>query len=131
MADPKLAKVSVTFQTTDDDKREESILDLQLLDKTDNLVARASDSWGKFENNTTNGPFSLTVLDPVALSDLKPGGTFRMAWTPWHDDTLGNSDEWHFNLFADLVFSDDEHVVVDENKLKMGYNYDDVLTFGL
>ena len=99
--------------------------------KDDNIVARASDSWGKFDNNTTNGPFNLEIYNPAQRSDLKPGGTVRLSWTPWHDDTTGNSDEWHFNLFVDMVFSDSSHTIVDENTLKMGLKYDDVLTFGL
>lgn len=131
MAEPILQTVSVTFQTTDDDKREESIVDIQVLDKDENIVARASESWGKFDNNTTNGPFPLEIFTPAARSDLKPDGTVRLSWTPWHDDTTGNSDEWHFNLFVDLVFSDSSHMIVDENTLKLAYKYNDVLTFGL
>ena len=82
MSEPTLQTVSVTFQTTDDDKREESIVDVQLLDKDEAIVARASDSWGKFDNNTTNGPFNLEIFNQAARSDLKPGGMVRLSWTP-------------------------------------------------
>jgi hypothetical protein len=129
MPDPTLSTAQITFETTDDDKRQESILDIRVVDKDDNIVARASSAYGKFDNNTTNGPFGLNVLDQVAKSKLKPGGNVTITWRPWSGG-LGNHDEWHFNMFLDLVFSDNEHVVGDENALILSYNQN-VLTFGL
>jgi hypothetical protein len=129
MPDPTLSTAQITFETTDDDKRKESILDIRVVDKDDNIVARASSAYGLFDNNTTNGPFGLNVLDQVKKSKLKPGGNVTITWTPWSGG-LGNHDEWHFNMFLDLVFSDNEHVVVDENSLILSYNQN-MLTFGL
>jgi hypothetical protein len=129
MADPTLRTANITFQTTDDDKRQESILDMRLTDKSGNMVARASDAYGKFDNNTQNGPFQLDILAQAPLGSVKSGGNFTLTWTPWSGG-VGNHDEWHFNLFLDLQFSDNEHVVIDENTLILSYNQN-VLNFGL
>jgi len=129
MPDPTLTVAKVTFETTDDDKRQESILDLRITDKDDNMVARANGAFGKFDNNTTNGPFGLDILNQVSLSSLKPGGNVQLTWTPWAGG-LGNHDEWHFNVFLDMVFSDDRHVVIDEDGLILSYNQNE-LNFGL
>jgi hypothetical protein len=48
MPNPTLKIAKVTFETTDDDKRQESILDCRIIDKDCNMVARANGALGKF-----------------------------------------------------------------------------------
>jgi hypothetical protein len=48
MQDPAWKIAKVTFGTTDDDKRQESILDLRIIDKDDNMVAGANGALGKY-----------------------------------------------------------------------------------
>jgi hypothetical protein len=87
-------------------------------------VARASGSYGLFDNFSTNGPFSLEVLNQVPRSSLKPGGSILLNFTPRNQDPVthndNHNDNWAFNCYVDLVFSDASHVSVSEDGLKMG-----------
>lgn len=124
-----LTSAKIMFQTGDDDKRKESSLDISVLDRTGQLVASAADSYGLFDNNTTNGPFDLQVLNPAKLSALQPGGSLVLSWTPWAGG-IGNTDEWHFGLSLTLAFSDGRHVAVQEGGLRLTAAQP-TLTFGL
>ena len=114
MAAPTLTSAQVTFQTRDDDKQKDSIIEVVVKDAANNLVARSSDSYGQFNNNTTNGPFPLQVLNQAPKPSVQTGGTVVVNWMP----TPAN-DEWHFDMFMDLVFSDGSHVAVSENTLRL------------
>jgi hypothetical protein len=123
MTDPTLTSAQVTFQTDTDNKGEDSIIEVIVRDVSDSQVARASGSYGKFDNFSTNGPFSLEVLNQVPRSSLKPGGSILLNFTPRNQDDAGNddhNDNWAFNCYVDLVFSDASHVSVSEDGLKMG-----------
>ena len=124
-----LTNAMISFQTGDDDKRKESSLDITVRDDTDNVVARAVDSFGLFDNNTVNGPFNLEVLSPARMSDVKPGGSLVLSWTPWSGG-IGNTDEWHFSLSLDLAFSDGQHVAIQEDGLRLTASQP-TLSFGL
>lgn len=89
---PTLTSAKITFQTGDDDKRKESSLDISVRDNTDEIIARAVDSFGLFDNNTVNGPFDLPILNTVDISSVKPGGSLVLSWTPWAGG-IGNTDE--------------------------------------
>lgn len=133
MTEPTLTGAQVTFQTDVDNKEEDSIIEVVVRDVTDNQVARASGSYGKFDNFSTNGPFALEVLNQVQRSSLKPGGSILLNFTPRNQDTLGNdnhNDNWAFNCYVDLVFSDGSHAAVSEDGLKMGPKMTQA-TFGL
>ena len=123
MTDPTLTSAQVTFQTDTDNKEEDSVIEVILRDEGDNQVARASGSYGAFDNFSTNGPFPLEVLNQAQRSSLQPGGSILLNFTPRNQDTLGNdnhNDNWSFNCYVDLVFSDSSHVAVSEDGLKMG-----------
>jgi hypothetical protein len=129
--EPTLTKASITFQTADDDKHEESVLHMRLFNKSGNIVARANDAYEKFPNLTTNGPYDLNVLTEAPLSSVKAGGSFILTWTPWFDEHSGNTDKWNFSLFLDLVFSDSQHVTLDQHGLTLATSFSNSLTFGL
>jgi hypothetical protein len=116
---PTLASASVTFQTGDDDKRKESSVDVSVRDKTGEIVAHVVDAFGLFDNNTINGPFDLEVMNPADLNAIKPGGTVELSWQPWKDNTLSNTDEWHFSFSVELAFSDGQHVSIQEDGLRL------------
>lgn len=126
---PTLTSAKITFQTGDDDKRKESSLDIAVHDNSDEIIARAVDSFGLFDNNTVNGPFDLQVLNTVDISTVKPGGSLVLSWTPWSGG-LGNTDEWHFSLSLVLGFSDGEHVAIQEDGLRLTAGQP-TLSFGL
>ncbi|MGA3048460.1 MAG: hypothetical protein ABSD67_17640 [Terracidiphilus sp.] len=124
-----LESAKITFQTGDDDKRKESSLDISVRDKSDEIIAKAVDSYGLFDNNTVNGPFDLQILNPTHISAVKPGGSLVLSWTPWSGG-IGNTDEWHFSLSLVLAFSDGEHVAIQEDGLRLTAGQP-TLTFGL
>jgi hypothetical protein len=126
---PKLTSAKVTFQTGDDDKRKESSLDIVVRNNSDEIIAKAIDSYGLFDNNTVNGPFDLEILNPTDISTVKDGGSLVLSWTPWSGG-LGNTDEWHFSLSLDLAFSNGEHVAVQEDGLRLTAGQP-TLVFGL
>jgi hypothetical protein len=126
---PKLTAAKISFQTGDDDKRKESSLDISVRDNSDQIIAKAVDSYGLFDNNTLNGPFDLQIFSPAELSTVKPGGSLVLSWTPWSGG-IGNTDEWHFSLSLDLAFSDGEHVAIQEDGLRLTAGQP-TLTFGL
>ena len=126
---PTLVSAKITFQTGDDDKRKESSLDISLRDNSDQIIARAVDSYGLFDNDTVNGPFDLEVLNPAEISTVKEGGSLVLSWTPW-SNSIGNTDEWHFSLSLVLAFSDGEHVAIQEDGLRLTAGQP-TLTFGL
>jgi hypothetical protein len=124
-----LTSAKITFQTGDDDKRKESSLDISVRDNSDQIIAKAVDSYGLFDNNTVNGPFDLEILNPARISTVKPGGSLVLSWTPWSGG-IGNTDEWHFSLSLVLGFSDGEHVSIQEDGLRLTAGQP-TLTFGL
>jgi hypothetical protein len=126
---PSLTSAKITFQTGDDDKRKESSLDISVRDNTDEIIARAVDSFGLFDNNTINGPFDVPILNTVDIASVKPGGSLVLSWTPWAGG-LGNTDEWHFSLALSLGFSDGQHVAIQEDGLRLTASQP-TLTFGL
>jgi hypothetical protein len=126
---PTLTSAKITFQTGDDDKRKESSLDISVRDSSDQIIAKAVDSFGLFDNNTVNGPFDLQVLNQADISTVKPGGSVVLSWTPWSGG-LGNTDEWHFSMGLVLAFSDGEHVAIQEDGLRLTAGQP-TLSFGL
>jgi hypothetical protein len=126
---PTLTSAKITFQTGDDDKRKESSLDISVRDNTDEIIAKAVDSFGLFDNNTVNGPFDLPILNTVDISRVKPGGSLVLSWTPWAGG-IGNTDEWHFSMGLTLAFSDGQHVAIQEDGLRLTAGQP-TLTFGL
>lgn len=126
---PKLTSAKITFQTGDDDKRKESSLDIAVRDSSDEIIAKAVDSYGLFDNNTVNGPFDLEILNPADISTIKNGGSLVLSWTPWSGG-IGNTDEWHFSLSLDLAFSDGKHVAIQEDGLRLTAGQP-TLVFGL
>jgi hypothetical protein len=126
---PTLTSAKITFQTGDDDKRKESSLDITVRDNSDEVIAKAVDSYGLFDNNTVNGPFNLEVLNPADISTVRNVGSLVLSWTPWSGG-LGNTDEWHFSLSLVLAFSDGEHVAIQEDGLRLTAGQP-TLTFGL
>jgi hypothetical protein len=123
-AEPTLQNALITFQTGTDNKEEASIIEVVVRNRRNQIVARASDSYGEFKNFSTHGPFSLDILAQAPVSDLKPGGAVWLTFTPQHSDAVANNDDdndnWNFNFYIDLVYSDESHLAISENGLRMG-----------
>lgn len=125
-ADPTLQNVLITFQTGTDNKEEASIIEVVVRNRRNQIVARASDSYGEFKNFSTHGPFALDILAQAPLSDLTPGGAVWLTFTPQHTSGVwpvfndDDNDNWNFNFYIDMVFSDESHLAISENGLRMG-----------
>jgi hypothetical protein len=99
-----LTRASVTFQTNDEDKDGDTLVDftVQLIDGT--VVASFSNELGHFDNDAENGPFDLKLVDPRTRGELKTGNV-TLKISPDGNDT------WRFNFFLDLAFDDGAHLI--------------------
>ncbi len=109
MAKPIFTGATVTFQTNDDDKNDDTdvVVDVDAsLPRGKTVVAQIGGRFGTFGNNAEVGPFALPVLVPgVTRDQLKTGSVTIRISTPGTDDT------WRFNFLVDLIFSDGAHLL--------------------
>jgi hypothetical protein len=109
MAEPTLTGATVTFQTNDDDKNDDTrvVVDVNAaLPRGKTVVAEIAGEFGTFGNDSETGPFALPVLIPgVTRSQFKKGSV-----TLWLS-TQGSDDTWRFNFLVDLIFSDGAHLL--------------------
>ncbi|HVQ96246.1 MAG TPA: PASTA domain-containing protein [Mycobacteriales bacterium] len=104
-----LTAAQIRFFTTNDDKDFDTALSVQALTPGGSTAALTNVTAGTFPDNTTNGPFALTVNGGFTAGQLN-NGSVRLAITP-----VGN-DTWHFSVRLDLTFSDGTTVpVVGDN----------------
>ena len=117
MADPTLTGVTITFQTNDDDKNDDTrvVVDVDaLLPRGKTVVAQIAGEFGKFGNDSEAGPFALCVLVPtVTRNQLKTGSVTIQI------DTRGADDTWRFNFLLDLIFSDGAHLLARANGIEL------------
>jgi hypothetical protein len=66
-----LTRASITFQTNDEDKDDDTLLDVTvaLIDGT--VVAQVSDVFSTFHDNHEDGPYDLELVDPRTRGDMK------------------------------------------------------------
>src|SRR4029078_2596940 len=95
-----LTRASVTFHTNDEDKDDDSRVEVtvRLLDQTV-VVARISDTFGHFDDHSDAGPFDLLITQAVTRGELKTGSV-AIKIEP------NGKDTWRFNFFLDLLFDD-------------------------
>jgi hypothetical protein len=94
-----LDNASVQFRTNDDDKDHDTNVTIEVRDKIGHLVARVSDTFGPFHDQTSSGPFALEVLNKVDSSRLE-GGKVLIRIDPKGNDT------WRFNFLVELHMDD-------------------------
>jgi hypothetical protein len=108
MADPTLTGATITFQTNDDDKNDDTrvLVDVDApLRRGNTVVAEIAGEFGTFGNDSEAGPFALSVLVPgVTRNQLKKGSVTIRTFT--HGD-----DTWRFSFLLDLIFSDGAHLL--------------------
>jgi hypothetical protein len=108
MADPTLTGATITFQTNDDDKNDDTrvVVDVDaLLPRGKTVVAQIAGEFGKFGNDSEAGPFALPVLVPGVTRDQFKAGSVTIRIFTHGDDT------WRFNFLLDLIFSDGAHLL--------------------
>lgn len=95
---PRLTGARVFFRTTDDDKDDDTNVSVNVT-CGGSTVAAVSGTFGKWPDNTDNGPFNMNVLTPLPKPEAV-GCRAHMVEGPH------GHDEWHFNWWVELIFSD-------------------------
>jgi hypothetical protein len=102
---PMLTRASVTFHTNDEDKDDDTQVDIFVYaadQKT--VVAKLTECFGHFNDNSDSGPYNLVLVKSVSRDDLK------MGHVDLEIEPNGN-DTWRFNFLLDLYFSDGGHLL--------------------
>ena len=107
-----LIRVSVSFHTNDEDKDDDSRVDVtvRLMDQT--VVASIADEFGHFDDHSDAGPFDLLIKQAATRGELKTGSVAVKI------EPNGN-DTWRFNFFLDLLFDDGAHLIAWANGLEL------------
>jgi hypothetical protein len=113
MADPTLTGAIITFQTNDDDKDENTRVDVDVhLRDRRTVVAEIHNEFANFGDNSEAGPFALLVVNPVTRDQLKTGNvTIKIG--------ADGDDTWRFNFLLDLIFSDGGHLLARANGIEL------------
>ena len=99
-----LTRASVTFQTYDEDKDGDTLLDVTVALMDGTVVAQVSDFFGTFHDLHEDGPYDLELVDPRTRGEMK-GGNVTLKITPNGNDT------WRFGFFLDLLYDDGAHLI--------------------
>jgi hypothetical protein len=98
--DGQLAKATIRFHTTDDDKDGDTVLTINIKDNAGTVVATASGTFGTFGDNSDSPTITLRLTGAAATMTSMPGGVGAL-----HVDPNGN-DTWRFIPFLELDFGD-------------------------
>jgi hypothetical protein len=107
-----LTRASVSFHTNDEDKDDDSQVEVtvRLMDQT--VVASITDEFGHFDDHSDAGPFDLLITQAASRGALKTGSV-AVKISPNGNDT------WRFNFFLDLLFDDGAHLIAWANGLEV------------
>ena len=107
-----LTRASVSFHTNDEDKDDDSRVEVtvRLMDQT--VVASIADEFGHFDDQSEAGPFDLLITQAASRGALKTGSV-AVKISPNGNDT------WRFNFFLDLLFDDGAHLIARANGLEI------------
>jgi hypothetical protein len=118
-----LANCNVKFHTNDNDKDHDTHVTVEVRDFNGAVCARVDNDFGHFDNNSDNGPFGMPVVNASTKEDCQRGNV-RIRIDP------NGHDEWHFNFFLTLVFSDGSSLSGGADGLNLDQNRREQ-TFGL
>lgn len=107
-----LIRASAHFTTLDDDKNDDTLLDIAVRLMNGTVVASAQGIFGRFGDNSDADPIDLQIPALATRGALKTGNV-RIAITPQGNDT------WRFNVFVDLFFNDGSHLMAKANRLEL------------
>ena len=107
-----LTRASVAFHTNDEDKDNDTRVEVivKLIDGS--VVTRIDDEFAHFGDNSDGGPFDLIPVKQATRGDLKTGNV-TVSINP-----LGN-DTWRLNFFVDLLFEDGAHLLARANGIEL------------
>lgn len=95
---PTLSSARVFFRTTDNDKDGDTNIVVNV-ECTSGTIATVSGTFGRWPDNTDNGPFGMNVLIGQRQNQIS-GCRAHLIEQP------NGSDEWHFTWWVELTFSD-------------------------
>lgn len=121
---PQLTTASVSFRTNDENKDHDTNVTVEVRDNVDQLVARVSDTFGPFDDQTSNGPFELEVLNRAEKETLQEG-TVLIRIDPKGDDT------WRFNFITELRFDDGSALSASADGVELNESTEQQQTFGI
>lgn len=107
-----LTRASVTFHTNDDDKDDDSQVEVTVRLMDQMVVASIADEFGHFDDHSDAGPFDLLITQAASRGALKTGSV-AVKISPNGNDT------WRFNFFLDLLFDDGAHLIARANGLEV------------
>jgi hypothetical protein len=107
-----LTRASVTFHTNDDDKDDDSQVEVTVRLMDQMVVASIADEFGHFDDHSDAGPFDLLITQAASRAALKTGSV-AVKISPNGNDT------WRFNFFLDLLFDDGAHLIARANGLEV------------
>jgi hypothetical protein len=96
-----LVSAVASFHTNNDDKDDDTLLDITI-EKPPDEFAKVDSIRGTFDDHTDNGPFGLSVEGKISKGQLRDSTT-TLKIHPNGNDT------WRFNYFLDLDYSDGTH----------------------
>jgi|GEM_PF-2091672 hypothetical protein len=103
----KLVAASIVFHTTDHSKPADTAVSVTL-SRAGVQIAQVRDLTGRFDSNSTDGPFALDVTTPITTDQL-PGLIATVSFVPKKTET------WKFNYTMRLTFSDGTKLVREIN----------------
>ncbi|MEN0066198.1 MAG: hypothetical protein AAGA48_28915 [Myxococcota bacterium] len=92
--------VTVTLNTLKDDKRDDSMIRLEVLDQSGRVIASDEDTYGRFADSSTR-QIPLDILDPSVTFDEVDGGDGCIEWR-----AIGSLDQWNVAFDYEVGFSD-------------------------
>jgi hypothetical protein len=102
---PMLTRASVTFHTNNEDKDDDTQVDIYVYSRDKKtVVAKLTECFGHFDDHSDSGPYNLVLVKSVSRDDLK------MGHVDLEIEPNGN-DTWRFNFLLDLYFSDGGHLL--------------------
>lgn len=112
---PMLLRASVSFHTNDEDKDEDTQVDIFVFaaDKR-TVVAKLTECFGHFNDHSNSGTYNLVLLKSVSRDDLREGHV-DLEIVPNGE----GFDAWRFNFLLDLYFSDGGHLFARANGVEM------------
>ena len=117
--DPLLTRASVTFHTNDDDKDNDTLVEVEVRLSNGTVVAKLSDHLGHFDDHSDAGPFVLLMVQPVHRSQLRTGSVNILAFANTTLPPFGHGDTWRFNFVVDLLFDDGAHLLARANGVQL------------
>ena len=98
----RLRDAEIQFHTLDRKKKRHTLVTVTVQDNHHQTVALVSNAFGRFGDNTDNGPFNLNVINRVRRNELQ-GGKMTI-----RSDPVEGNDDWNFNLTLRLFLDDDD-----------------------